>query len=111
MAPVVRALGENPAASALEVLRIGSKAGDDALEAFVEGEWRALRHLDLGDNRIGDAGLEHLAAWAGLARLEVLDINRNRTSDTGRRRLRKSPHWPAGLASVFHRPGPDWWVD
>jgi uncharacterized protein (TIGR02996 family) len=41
---------------------------------------------------LGDAGLKHLAAWPGLARVRYLDVSLNDIGDEGLRSLAKSPH-------------------
>lgn len=52
----------------------------------------ALRALDLGANRVGDAGAEALARWPGLSSVTALSLSRNEICAAGAKALADSPH-------------------
>jgi hypothetical protein len=52
----------------------------------------ALRHLELGDNPLGDEGIAALAGWPGLQSLDELLLVETEMGDGGTRALAASPH-------------------
>ncbi len=53
---------------------------------------RGLLRLDLHGNLLGDAGLQVLARWPGLAQLRELVVRNNKVRDLGAQELAASPH-------------------
>jgi uncharacterized protein (TIGR02996 family) len=73
-----------------------SEMGDDGLRYFLTDELPAeLRRLDLQYNRLTDGGARRLADWAGGRCVQHLVIVSNEITDRGAESIRSSPHYPS----------------
>lgn len=62
----------------IRVLNLGfNRLGDAGVDALAQQDWPALRRLVLDSNRIGPAGVQSLAPWPSLMHVEVLTLNLN----------------------------------
>jgi hypothetical protein len=68
--------------------------------ALVKAKLDGLRFLALDSDKLGDAGLEHLAESQLLGQIEALNLDGNRLTDAGLQALADSPH--AGRLAQLH---------
>jgi uncharacterized protein (TIGR02996 family) len=67
----------SPHATQLEMLAFGGQAaGPEIAERIASAGFERLKRLDLDGTGIGNAGLERLGRWPGLAKLERLELAR-----------------------------------
>jgi uncharacterized protein (TIGR02996 family) len=86
------AFGRLRALSQVSVLHVGGQQMDDERfgHLLASPHLGRMSHLDVSDNRIGDAGVERLLA-ASLPRLRVVDLRHNRIALAGAAKLAASP--------------------
>jgi uncharacterized protein (TIGR02996 family) len=74
-----------------------SGLGHGIVAALKEANLPGLRHLDLSLTDFDDFSAIDLATWPGLGALETLDLGYNRMTDAGLRALIGSPHYRPGV--------------
>jgi hypothetical protein len=80
--------------------------GDEGAAWLAQGEWPALRELQLWRCGISDAGARALARAPWTAHLDRLDLTDNPIYQEGRDALAASPHLPEHLRTRFLGPPP-----